>query len=101
MHIILLFRQFPHSSSSYILHLTPTASAEDVELIREFVSEAAINGAIRGGMSNLTEMAQTFDWRARGYDEAITVDAGMGYFDDRVDRRIARYVSLSENTPFV
>jgi len=80
---------------------------DDVEFIREFVSEAATNGAIRGGMSDLTEMAATIDLLARGYDNdnttniQTTVDAGLGYVDDRIDRRIERFVSLSANSPFV
>ena len=72
-----------------------------MEFIREYISEAALNGGIAGGLHTLQGLNQTLDWRARGFSpQDTTVSAGLGYTDDRSDRRIERYVALV-NEPFV
>lgn len=74
---------------------------EDVEFIREYISEAAFQGGIVGGLHTLQELNQTLDWEARDLTpQDTTVSAGLGYSDDRKDRRISRYVGLV-NEPFV
>eukprot|EP00977_Amphora_coffeiformis_P022174 scaffold10570_cov176-Amphora_coffeaeformis.AAC.24 len=74
---------------------------EDVELIREYISEAALHGGIVGELSSLEALNRTLDWQGRNYTQQdTTLDAGIGYVDDSRDRRIERYVSL-ENEPFV
>lgn len=74
---------------------------EDVEFIREYISEAALNGGIVGGLHTLQGLNQTLDWEARGLSpQDTTVSAGLGYSDDRKDRRIERYVGMI-NQPFV
>mmetsp|Transcript_25785 Transcript_25785/g.76132 ORF Transcript_25785/g.76132 Transcript_25785/m.76132 type:complete len:1240 (-) Transcript_25785:267-3986(-) len=75
---------------------------EDVELMREFVSEAAVNGGIVGGLHTLTGLEDTLDWRARGFSQPTsTVEAGIGYADDRPDRRMERLVVPYADEPFV
>eukprot|EP00957_Ditylum_brightwellii_P153792 11705810-Ditylum_brightwellii.AAC.1 len=65
---------------------------EDVEFIREYTSEAMTNDGIAVGMSNLEEMSHTLDWKARGFDKpTTTIEAGLGYTDDRADRRVERW----------
>ena len=39
---------------------------EDVELIREYVSQAAINKGIVGGFSDLNAMNHSLQWKVRG-----------------------------------
>ncbi|KAI2506306.1 hypothetical protein MHU86_8136 [Fragilaria crotonensis] len=74
---------------------------EDVELIREYVSLAAGNQGIVGGFSDLKALNNSLDWKGRGLSEGTTtVDAGLGYVDDRSDRLMDRYVGLREQ-PFV
>jgi 7 transmembrane sweet-taste receptor of 3 GCPR len=87
-------------------------SLEDVELIREYMSEAAYNGGIAGGLhDSLEALDQTLDWQARnltnnsmssssGMNASSTLAAGLGYSDDRATRRIERYVGLA-NEPLV
>jgi hypothetical protein len=78
------------------------SAIEDVELIREYISEAALNGGLVGGLSNLDSMAATLDWRARGMSSGDNTNtAGLGFCDDREDRRVERFVSESSNKPFV
>lgn len=68
---------------------------EDVELIREYISEAAVNGGI-AGFHDLEAIARTVDWKARNLtSKSTTVEAGLGYCDDRSDRRVERFVSLA------
>lgn len=75
---------------------------EDVELIREYFSEAVTNGGIRGGLSDLSDLAATLDNQGRNLSEVdTTLSAGLGYSDDRRSRRIDRLVSNSTNQPFV
>jgi hypothetical protein len=77
------------------------SAIEDVELIREYISEAALNRGIVGGLSDLDAMSGTLDWKSRGKSPMdTTVTAGLAYCDDRVDRRVDRFVSLSDNQPF-
>lgn len=80
---------------------TFAAAIEDVELMREYYTESMYNEGIVGGMSDLTEMAYSYDWLGRGAVPKTTVEAEMGWVDDRMDRRMERYVSTSENTPNV
>jgi len=75
---------------------------EDVELIREYFSEALINGGLKGGLSNLSDLRATLDWKARNMSSDLdTLTAGLGYSDDRENRRIDRLTSSSENNPFI
>jgi hypothetical protein len=75
------------------------SALEDVEFIREYLSEAALNNGIVGGLSDLDAMAATLDWQARGKTSGdTTITAGLGYCDDREDRRVDRYVSLLEKS---
>ena len=70
---------------------------EDVELIREYVSLAAANEGIVGGLSSLKALNNSLEWKAQGLKEGnTTVAAGLGYSDDRMDRSLDRYVSLRE-----
>ena len=83
------------------------SAIEDVELIREVISESAYNGGIVNGIHNLDQLSQTLAWEDRSTTENpltaqdTTVTAGLGYVDDRPSRHIERYVSLFENFPFV
>jgi hypothetical protein len=78
------------------------SAIEDVELIREYISEAAYNGGLAGGLSDLDGLAATLDWQARNMSSAeTTVSAGLGYSDDRPNRHVERYVSTAANEPFV
>ncbi|KAI2506326.1 hypothetical protein MHU86_8157 [Fragilaria crotonensis] len=75
---------------------------EDVELIREYVSLAAANQGIVGGMSTLKALNNSLDWKGRGLPQGTTtVGANLGYADDRSDRLVDRYVSLSDDQPLV
>ena len=80
---------------------------DDVELVREFVSEAAGAGSTSnpdlGGLVDLdASLATTLDWAARDFPpNTTTVEAGLGYCDDRADRRIERYVGTGPNSPRV
>ena len=70
---------------------------EDIELIREVISENASNGGV-GHRMTLAELNTTLDRHGRGYDDddsiQTTLEAGLGYVDDRPDRRIDLWVSL-------
>lgn len=77
------------------------SAMEDAELIREAISEGGYNGGIVNGMHDLEQLGQTLDWQARGlHPENTTLDAQLGYVDDRKDRRVERYISLA-NEPIV
>ncbi|NJK78333.1 MAG: hypothetical protein HC944_06650, partial [Nanoarchaeota archaeon] len=80
---------------------TFAAAIEDVELMREYYTESMFNEGIVGGMSDLTDLAYSYDWLGRGTVPKTTVEAQLGWVDDRMDRRMDRYVSTSENTPNV
>ena len=99
-----------------ILRVAFQSALQDVEFIREFLQESARNhnemyqlhphndsslqqlrpqSMIRG--MSLEELALTLDVEARNYSSSnttTTVEAGLGYSDDRPDRRIERYVGL-------
>jgi hypothetical protein len=78
------------------------SAIEDVELIREYISEAAYNGGLAGGLSDLDGLAATLDWKARGLSSSeTTLSAGLGYSDDRPDRHVERFVATAANEPFV
>ena len=77
------------------------SAIDDVEFIREFISEAAYNQGIVGGLSNLNALAASLDWKDRGYPQGTTtLEANLGYTDDQRYRRMERFVSL-ENAPLV
>ncbi|KAL3922564.1 MAG: hypothetical protein SGILL_002138, partial [Bacillariaceae sp.] len=78
-----------------------SAAIEDVELIREYYTEAMFNQGIVGGMSDLVELAYSYDWLGRGTIPMTTVEAGLGWVDDREGRRMERYISTSDNQPSV
>jgi hypothetical protein len=78
-----------------------SAAIEDVELIREYYSEAMYNGGIQGGMSDLVELAYSYDWLGRSTTPMTTVEAGLGWVDDRPARRMERYIAATENQPNV
>jgi hypothetical protein len=68
---------------------------DDVEFIREYVSIAASNGGIVGGFSDLNALSHSLQWKARGLPRGTTtVEAGLGYVDDRPDRLIDRYATV-------
>jgi len=77
-------------------------AVEDVELIREYVSLAATNKGIVGGMADLSKLSRTLDWKGRGLNpEMTTLEAGLGWSDDRKTRSLDRFVSESSNKPLV
>jgi serine/threonine protein kinase len=78
------------------------SAIDDVELLREYVSEAMHNGGIVGGLhTSLDDLAATLDWKARNLPEGTTtVEAGLSWVDDRRDRRVERYVSAL-NEPLI
>jgi tRNA A-37 threonylcarbamoyl transferase component Bud32 len=68
---------------------------DDVELSREFLAESLISRETYGDFPTLEAMSETLDYTSRGLPEGTTtVDAGIGYSDDREDRRIERFMSL-------
>ncbi|CAB9514302.1 activated protein kinase catalytic subunit alpha-1 [Seminavis robusta] len=78
-----------------------SSAIEDVELMREYVSEFAHSGNWTSEFRSLQEMGQTLDWQARGVPNGTTtVQVGLGYADDRPDRRVDRFVGL-KNMPSV
>ncbi|KAL7543254.1 hypothetical protein ACHAXR_012560, partial [Thalassiosira sp. AJA248-18] len=79
-----------------------SGAIDDVELIREVISATASNGGV-GHRITLAELNATLDKQGRGYcdsedscSESIqtTVEAGLGYVDDRPDRNIDVWVGL-------
>jgi hypothetical protein len=78
-----------------------SAAIDDIELIREYYTEAMYNSGITGGMSDLVELSYSYDWLGRGTVPMTTVAAQLGWVDDRKDRRMDRYVSTSDNEPNV
>ena len=72
---------------------------DDVELMREYMSEAIVNGA-REFAPILNDLATSLDFEARNLTmNDTTVTAGLAWVDDRIDRRMDRYVSESKNLP--
>jgi len=77
---------------------------DDVELVREYFAEAVTNGGLRGGLSQMQDLDATLDYEARNLtleNASGTLAAGLGYSDDRYERRNDRLVSNSTNLPFV
>jgi serine/threonine protein kinase len=75
---------------------------EDVELIREYLSEAMLNSGIVGGFSNFEALSLSLSWKARGLPNInTTIGVGLGIVDDRMDRRVDRYVGTKRDQPFV
>ena len=74
------------------------SAIDDVELSREFLTESVgYRDSRNADFTTLQEMSQSLDWEARGLKPNMTtVDAGMGYADDRPDRRIDRFMSITE-----
>jgi len=69
---------------------------EDVELIREVISETANNGGV-GHRITLAELNATLDRDGRGINSSnirTTFDAGLSYVDDRPNRNIDIGVGL-------
>ena len=61
------------------------------------IGEVATNGGI-GHRFSLIELESSLDVGGRGIDDetiTTTTDAGLGYTDDRPDRRMEFYVSLN------
>ncbi len=79
---------------------------QDIELIREFISEDMTNGGVdylleRGSavtgssMTNLDDLNNSLQWKARGFQKpTTTLEAGFAYVDDRPDRFIDKLVLL-------
>jgi hypothetical protein len=81
---------------SYRLRVMFRNAMEDVELMREYISEAMLNDGLLDGLSNLTAMAHTCNWQDRNLPpNSTTLDAGLGWVDDRASRRIDRHVSTA------
>lgn len=75
---------------------------EDVELMREYFSEAVFNGGIRHPLANLETLRRTLNHEARNLSSDLdTLSAGLGFSDDSPDRRIDHLTSGSANMPFV
>jgi hypothetical protein len=71
------------------------SAIEDVEQMREYATETALYGNWTSDFASLEAMSQTLDWKVRNLTRGTTtVQAGLGYTDDRPDRRIDRYVPL-------
>ena len=74
---------------------------EDVELVREYMTEAIISGA-REFAPVLEDLANSLDFESRANNLTAadtTVTAGLAWVDDKIDRRMERYVSESRNMP--
>ena len=79
---------------------------QDIELIREFISQDMTNGgvdfllkygsAVTGSsMTNLDDLNNSLQWKVRGYQKpTTTLEAGFAYVDDRPDRFIDKLVLL-------
>jgi hypothetical protein len=77
------------------------SAIEDVEFIQEYISEAAYNHSIVGGLSDLDAIAATLDWQACGkLPRDTTATAGLGYCNDREDCCVDQFMSLLDNQPF-
>ena len=70
------------------------AAIDDVDLAREFAAEAMAHRSTVSDFATLQEMSQTLDWKARNLSQPVynmsvfpTLEAGLGYTDDRADRR--------------
>ena len=81
-------RLFSSSTRSFF-----SSAIDDVELIREYISEATVNGGIQG-FHDMEAMLQTVDWKARNLTSGVAAKEKLGFVDDRVDRRVERFVSL-------
>jgi len=87
---------------AHILCIFYFSAIDDVELVREVISEVAINGGL-GHQLSLYELDHTLDRIGRikeglldsSIDSSSTVEAGLGYVDDRPNRRMDMYVSLN------
>ena len=82
------------------------SAVDDIELVREYMAEAAFNGGQEGpraGLSDLEEIAQTLDMIGRGLqnESLTTLDLGLGWTDDSPNRRVERWVTTSPNQPIV
>ena len=52
-------------------------------------------GLVGGLHESLDELVTTLDWKARSLPEGTTtLEAGLGWVDDRPDRRVERYVGI-------
>ena len=90
------------------------AAIDDAELLREYLVEATRytrNGDSSASGSPLSShnpdfdsleaMSRSLDWKARGVPEnTTTLDLGLGYTDDRINRRVDRFAGMV-NDPLV
>jgi hypothetical protein len=68
--------------------------------MREYAGEMAFAGNWTSEFASLEELGRTLDWKARNMTNgSTTVDAHLGYTDDRLDRRIERYAPLNSTPP--
>ena len=75
---------------------------EDVELIREYVSQSASERNNKAKPYDMDKMAHTFQWKRRGFDSPTTsIEAGQGYVDDSPDRSIEACFLQNKNHPLV
>ena len=82
-----------------------SSAIEDVELLREYLTEATKNKA-RENADDLGDLESSLDYEARNAALGTnltsldtTVTAGLAWVDDRIDRRVERFVSGSPNMP--
>jgi hypothetical protein len=75
---------------------------DDVEQMREYMTEAMVyGGGPVNGFDTLDALAATLDWEARGFKQPTnSVEAGLGWTDDRADRRVELVVATI-NEPLV
>jgi hypothetical protein len=80
---------------------------EDTELMREYLTEALYNDGVKPyqfprGVNSLDDLNRSLDVAARNMTPGTTtLEADLGYVDDRKDRRMELYVTTSENQPYV
>jgi hypothetical protein len=78
------------------------SAIDDVELMREYVTEAMVyGGGLANGFDTLDDLGASLDWQARGFKKPTTsVEAGLGWADDRPGRRVELIASMA-NEPLV
>ena len=78
---------------------------EDVEYMREYWTETMKYSTPAVGELNsmtLDDLILTLDYQARGLPQGTTtIDAGLGYVDDSINRRVERIASLTNDMPYV
>ena len=71
------------------------SALEDVEQISNYLGDVNQEQSHVGDFSSLQAMSQTLDWEARNLTASTTLEASLGYTDDRRDRRVDRYQSAN------